>query len=263
MKSKKIYITVLLSFFSFLLITDYLFAFVSVPPDIPTRVIMSATNINRVACTGGEIKDVIYAKEQEITVKAVGENVFIRFPIASKAGLTMDIYIVCNDTLYSIITESGNVPAVTVQLENKKNIKGNISVYKGVPTEEKALRFIRMAYKEEYPDSFRVVEVKKEDRKPHIEYNNIDVLLKRIIRVEGEGVEIREYIITPKIDTELREIDFMPLAKKPLAIAFSHSAVVKNTDYRLFIVDSAMDMYNDNEASNQDTIKDTKRWGEE
>ncbi|MBI3755259.1 MAG: type-F conjugative transfer system secretin TraK [Deltaproteobacteria bacterium] len=236
-----------------------LFAFVSVSPDVPARVVMSASNINRVVCQGGEVKDIIYAKEQELAVKAIGENVFIRFPLAVKAGFTADIYIVCNDTLYSIIAEAENVPAVTVQLESNKKIKGNISAFKGVPTEEKALKFIRAAYKEEFPDNFKVEEVKKEDEKPQIEYNDVDVILKRRIRVEGEGVEIREYTIIPKLDIELREIDFMPLAKRPLAIAFSQSAVVKNVKYRLFIVDSAIDM--DNEKSKDN--KDKKQWWEE
>jgi len=220
------------------------YGFLSIGPEELAQVEMSSTDVNRIICAGGEIKDVVYSKEKGLTVKVMGSDAFVKFPVLQKddklayADSPMEVYISCGDAVYSIIASPKKIPPVTVQIEDRKRrLRENLSLFKGLAFEDKVLRLIKYAYLEEYPDSFAVEAATGESSQPDIKYTSLDVRLRKKVKVDGEGLVLYEYLITPENDMELRETDFIPLAKRPVSIAIESTAVSKGGNYRLFVVD--------------------------
>src|SRR3990172_13355509 len=136
----------------------------TIPPDSLVRVELSATDVNRVVCEGGEIKDVVYSKEKGLIVKASGSDVYVKFQVFQKEDKLVydeapsEMYISCEESVYSLIATPVKTPSVTVRLADRKNtrVKGNAAVFKGLVYEEKVLKFLKMAYMDERSEERRV-----------------------------------------------------------------------------------------------------------
>lgn len=220
------------------------YAVVSVPPGQLMQVEFSASNVNRVVCVGGEIKDIVYSREKGLTVKVLGSDAFIKFPVLQKedkpvyAENPAEVYIACGDEVYSIIAVPRKIPSATVQVEDKKKrLKENASVFKGLAFEEKIIKLLRHAYVEEYPDTFVIEEVSGPASAPEFKYSGLELTLRRKVSVSGEGLVLYEYILMPHEDMGLGETDFMALAKRPVAIALDSTLLKNGSRYRLFVVD--------------------------
>lgn len=221
--------------------------FVSVPPETLTHVEMSNTDVNRLVCSG-EVKDVVFSKEKGLNVKVLDNSVFIKFPVAKQGGKDVyssesaEIFVVCGESIYTVMGVPKKISSVTVQMASgsKGNMKKNTEIFKGLALEEKILKLLTMAYIEEYPDSLSIEKFADESVKSEFTYNDVDLFLRRKVAVEGEGITLYEYVLTPQKSMEMREVDFMPLAKKPIAIALETTLVEAGKRYRLFVVDSTI-----------------------
>jgi len=223
----------------------------SVLPEVTTKVLLSNRDVNRVTCMNGPIKDIIYSKEKGITVKTDGNNAFVKFLISRDPAtgdmlyskIPSEFYVVCgiDSTVYTLIAVPKNIPAQAVQLvSHKKEIKKNLSMFEGIPFEKKVLLLVKDTYRDRIPDSFTV----RYENKPLNIFRDISLSLKRQIIADGEGLEVKEYILalkptSTKETMRLKEKFFLlpELAQKPVGIALEHMTLRKGRPSRLFIVE--------------------------
>ena len=223
---------------------------VRVLPEVATKVYLSNTDVNRVVCASGPVKDIVYSKEKGLVVKTSGKNAFLKYLIAvdqdtgkkKYAKVPTDIYVVCgDDTVYTIIGIPRKVPAQTVILASGSHrIEKNLSLFKGMAFEEKIVRLIRYAYTRDIPESFDVRAVSKKFRL----FKDITVDLREVITVEGEGLTLKEYVLglrdgssRKKVPVEEKDFLLPELSSHPLAIALEHGSVIRGRTTRLFIVE--------------------------
>lgn len=221
---------------------------VDVTPEVIAKVKMSVTDVNRVVCSG-KVSDVVYSKEKGLIVKVSDGNIYIKFPVVSNGddegpayGTTpSELYITCDDVVYTIIAEPGRMPPVVVRLrDGRSTIHNTRDVFKGLALEEEMAKFIMFAYTDDIPESFNVVTVvdPKIGEGSHIErFPLLKAKLKRIIDASGEGLTLKEFYLYPESNIEVKETDFLSLSKKPAAVALSSAVLAKGNVYRLFIVD--------------------------
>lgn len=223
---------------------------VTVLPEVPTMVDLSSSDVNRLICPEGtEAKDittdVVFSREKGVIAKVVGRNVFIKFKIQKKGNQEIysttpsEMYVICGDVVYNIIAIPKRIPAKTVNLSlNINKIKKNISTYGSLPFEKKVLALIRTVYREDIPETFTVI---VENKKIDI-YRDIDLTLARTIVVEGEGLRLKEYIVSIKGDKQeisFKEKDFLntEVTTRPVAISLSKLSIKKGESAKVFIVE--------------------------
>lgn len=186
---------------------------VEILPEITTSVKMSNVDINRIVCPF-PIKDVIFSQEKGLTVKIHGRNAFVKFLIKRELGVDTlvtvpsELYIVCGDSIYSIIILPEPIPARTIHLVGQEipRIRENISLFKGKSFESKVIEIIKQIYTENIPRSFTV---RQEDQK-HVEYGSHSVFLRNVIEMEGTGLIAKEYTVIAIADNvSLNEGDFL------------------------------------------------------
>lgn len=218
----------------------------TLPPDSLVRVELSSSDVNRIVCEGGEIRDVVYSKEKGIIVKASGSDVYVKFQVFQKEDKLVydenpsELYITCGESVYSLIAAPVKTPSVTLRLADRKNkIKESAAVFKGLVYEEKVLKILKMAYMDDIPDVFSIDVPSEEAASPEVRFSSVDLRLRRVVKAEGEGLVLKEYRVMPKEDIEVREIDFMSLAERPAAVALDSTVMKQGLEYRLFVIDQA------------------------
>jgi conjugal transfer pilus assembly protein TraK len=227
----------------------------SILPEVATKVLLSNRDVNRVTCMNGPIKDIIYSKEKGITVKTDGNNAFVKFLISRDpatgnllyAKIPSELYVVCGSagTVYTLIASPRDIPAQTVELvSHKKDIKENLSLFEGIPFEKKVLLLVKDAYRDAIPESFTVQVL---NQQLNI-FRDIDVSLKREVIADGEGLDLKEYVLalkstSTKVNMPLMEKFFLlpELARNPVGIALERMTLKKGRTARLFIVEKHVD----------------------
>lgn len=224
---------------------------VRVMQEVTTKVYLSNRDINRITCpNGGPVKDVVYSTEKGVSVKIEGSNAFVKFLVVKdaitgkekKRSAPVEFYVICEENdIFTIIGLPRDVPARHVQLVNgKKRIKKNLSLFEGIPFERKVIMICQKVYTDEIPDSFTIKKVNK----PVRVFKDIDVVLNRVVIAEGEGIRLKEYVLSLKESfkqdsLELAEKSFLvaELAENPVAIALESHTLQAKTPRRLFILE--------------------------
>lgn len=172
-----------------------------VPPEVPVKVAMSNSDMNRIAC-GGEVRDVLYSKEKGLSAKIVGSDVFVKFMVTKKGDKLLytntpsELYVVCNDVTYSMVVIPDSMPSQTIRLGSgmAKKIEKNRAAFDGLPFEKKVMRIVREVYTGDIPDSYAITKV---SRKVDV-YRDLNLVLSRIVDIEGEGIRVKEYSVSLK-----------------------------------------------------------------
>ncbi len=224
---------------------------VSILPEITTKVYLSNRDVNRITCMGGRpIKDIVYSKEKGISVKTDESNAFVKFLISRDslsgaleyANVPSEFYVVCGeDTVYTLIAMPRNIPAQAIELvSRKKDIEKNLSIFEGLSFERKVLMLVKDTYRDTIPESFTVQYVNK----PFNIFRDIDIVLKRRIVADGEGLQVKEFVLgikstSTKNEIHLREKFFLlpELTRNPVGISLEHMTLKKGRPSRLFIVE--------------------------
>ena len=112
--------------------------------------------------------------------------------------------------------------------------------FEGIPFERKVIMICQKVYTDEIPDSFTIKKVNK----PVRVFKDIDVVLNRVVIAEGEGIRLKEYVLSLKESfkqdsLELAEKSFLvaELAENPVAIALESHTLQAKTPRRLFILE--------------------------
>jgi len=225
-------------------------AHVVVLPEVTTKVLMSNRDVNRIVCLNGPVKDVVFSQEKNMQVKIKGKNVFVKYlfakdPVTGEtiySKIPSELYVICgNNVVYSLITLPANIPAQEVQLYSKEDkIKKTLSLFKGMPLENKVVMLIKDAYTDTIPDYLTV----KRFNRPLNLFQDINITLRRTVTAEGEGLKLKEYVLSLKPQAKkpmmrLKEQFFLipELAEHPIGISLSDLLLRKGSSVRLFIVE--------------------------
>jgi len=186
----------------------------TVPPEIPTHVVMSASGLNRITCPG-PIRDVTIEEEKGLMVTYTGSTAIIKFPIL-KSGTDLiyadkptELIAVCNDQIFSLIVTPKEGPGVIIQLTTgtKNRVEENQRLFTGLALEEKIVEIMRRVYKGAIPRSFKVKPINQK-----IELlQDIALTFVREISVDGEGFVVKEFSGWVRNRTEISwdEVEFL------------------------------------------------------
>jgi len=215
-----------------------------IPAEIPTAVELSNMDINRIICSG-PMTDLIFSQEKGITGHFSGNNAFIKFKIEDMGGEYIyadeqsELFVVCNNTVYTLIVTPTDIPSVTIRLASPKgdSFKKNIAHYKNLPLEKQALQIIREAYDGAYPPSYRVSEpAQVESLSPDLE-----VTLTQVVDVDGAGLRLKKYSVRSLVQDPVTLDEKLFLSSSVsgsiLAVAIEDHSLNAGQTTRVFVVD--------------------------
>jgi conjugal transfer pilus assembly protein TraK len=220
-------------------------------PETVIKCNLSNRYINRIVAPGNKvIKDLIIQKGTGIEVKIEGKNGFITF-LKMQDPLTGDIKfqtspveiyaVVEPDIIYTVIGQPKDMIAQTVELVWAKNeIEQNLKFFAGLPLEKKIVKMIKATMAEEIPDTFTQKKIGKQ-----IDIlKSVNIYFNRLIVAEGEGLILKEYLVSLKQTADHDEIPvkeqhfLLPeLTKKPIGITVEDLTLTKKQSTRVFIVE--------------------------
>ena len=216
-----------------------------IPPEVATRIRLSSSDLNRISCPS-EIRDALTSTEKGVVIKITGKDAFVKFKVTKRgdklvyATTPTELYVVCGDETYSMVALPQRIPSQTVRLSSgkEKKIKDNAALYAGLPFEKAMLKAIQDVYTEQIPDSYTVT--RKERR--FDSFRELRLALTRVVEVEGEGLRIKEYLVSPREGIkEFRMNEKMlirpELAENPVAVSIERHILRPGDTTRAFVVE--------------------------
>ena len=215
-----------------------------IPAEIPTAVELSNMDINRIVCSG-PMTDLIFSQEKGLTGHFSGNNAFIKFKIEDMGGEYIyadeqsELFVVCNNRVYTLIVTPMDIPSVTIRLASPKgdSFRENIAHYKNLPLEKRALQIIREAYNETYPSSYRVSEHAKLESLA----TDLEVTLTQVVDVDGAGLRLKKYVVkslaTDPVTLNEKLFLSSSVSQAILAVAIENHRLHNGQTTRVFVVD--------------------------
>jgi len=216
-----------------------------IPPEVATKIRLSSSDLNRISCSS-EIRDALTSTEKGVVIKITGKDAFVKFKVTKRGDQLVytntptELYVVCGDETYSMVAVPQRVPSQTIRLSSgrEKKIKDNASLYSGLPFEKMMLKAIQDVFTEQIPDSYTITKMDKR----FDSYREIRMVLKRVVDVEGEGLRIKEYLVSAKDGVKefrMNEKLFIrtELAENPVAISIERHILRAGDTTRAFVVE--------------------------
>ena len=150
-----------------------------------------------------------------------------------------ELFVVCNDAVYTLIAEPHEIASVTLHLAApaKDVFKKNIDHYKNLPLEKQVLQIIREGYEGGYPSSYKVSNA--DTLIPLC--GDLSVNLMQTVDVEGVGLRLKQYKVasTKGEKMELQEKTFLSLgiSESILAVAIENHVLNTGEATRVFVVE--------------------------
>lgn len=216
----------------------------TIPAEIPTAVQLSNRDINRIVCPG-PMNDMIFSQEKGMTGHFSGNNGFLKFKIEdfgseyNYAETQSELFVVCNNAVYTLLVAPANIPAVTLRLAppNGDAIKKNIAHYQNMPLEKQALLLIKEAYDGSYPGNYRIsVPNRVFSLSPDLE-----IKLVQEVDVDGVGLRLKKFMVKSLSDSSINLDEKLFLSstvsKSILAVAVDIYTLMPNHSTTAYIVD--------------------------
>lgn len=216
-----------------------------IPPEVATKIRLSSSDLNRISCSS-EIKDALTSTEKGVVIKITGKDAFVKFKVTKRGDKLVysttptELYIVCGEETYSMVAVPQRVPSQTIRLSSGKErkIKDNAALYSGLPFEKMMLKAIQDVYTEQIPESYTVSKTEKRIDA----YKEVRMVLKRVVDVEGEGLRIKEYLVSLKdglMEFKMNEKMFIrtELTENPVAISLERHILRPGDTIRAFVVE--------------------------
>lgn len=223
-----------------------------VMPEATTTVHLSSSDLNRVICSDGEIKEALTSDEKGLMIKITGKDAFVKFKVGKRSDGKLsysttptEIYMVCGGSTYSMIAFPSRRPSQTIKLSSgiENRMKENQALYAGLPFEKRVIRAIKEVYTDNIPESYSVHRMNQVDQS----WKGLVIALRRSVDVEGEGMLVKEYHITLKDGRvepfKLSEKMFLrkEFALNPVAISIDKHVLRPGDTSRLFVVEQRAD----------------------
>lgn len=221
----------------------------TIPPEVTTAVELSSSDINRIVCPG-TMNDLIFSREKGLDGHFGGNSAYLKFQIKQQgdeltyATTPTELFLVCENTVYSLIATPKSIPSVTLRLAPApgERMKNNINRYRDMPLEKQVLQLIRAAAGGDYPASYRI-------RPADIQIRlsaDLDTRLIRVVDVEGVGLRLKEFSIQSLAaeDLELTETDFLApdMGENILAITVEDHRLAPGAKTRVLVVEQKEDI---------------------
>ncbi|SNB45424.1 type-F conjugative transfer system secretin TraK [Geobacter sp. DSM 9736] len=216
-----------------------------VSPEVTTKIRLSSSDVNRISCST-VIRDALTSTEKGVVIKITGRDAFVKFKVTKRPDKMVysttptELYVVCGDETYSMVAVPQRIPSQTIRLSSGKirKMKDNAALYAGLPFEKMMLKAIQDVYTEQIPDSYTVTG--KDQR--FDSYRELRLVLKRVVDVEGEGLRIKEYLVSLKEGTKefrMNEKMFIrtELVENPVAISIERHVLRPGDTTRAFVVE--------------------------
>jgi len=224
-----------------------------IKPEVTTAVTLSSTDVNRIFCASGEINDVFYSQEKGLKIHSKGQNAWVKYLIRMKDNRQQlitkptEIHIVCNGEVYSIVAkpEPGDTRTIRLGAPRTDRIKANLSLMGGMDLEEQVLMLTQSAYKDDLPEGFSVTQSTRQisvaPTQTELErlFKAIKIVERRIIRVEGIGMRLKEYTVDAEHTVDMLETDFLQpsLGSEILGVTVHPLKLGPGEQARLFVVE--------------------------
>lgn len=220
---------------------------VVVLPEAPATVRLSNTDVNRLTCQSGAIRDVVYSQEKGLSVSFSGRDAYLKFAALKEGGVLnrvnapVELFVTCGEAVYTIIAVPARVPAQTVRLSGGpgERARRNAELFGALPLERKVMALLRKAYRGDWPDS---VTVRKEGKTLDL-FRDADFSLVRTASVEGEGLVLREFSLRytgKEAFLDLEEKDFLGpgVTRGAIAVALDRHRLKPGETARVFVVET-------------------------
>lgn len=218
-------------------------------PERTTTVTVSNRDINRVNCPG-PVQDVFFSKEKPVAISTDSDNVFVKFLVRREGSretlvkTPLDLHVVCDGQVYTLILEPADQQATTVRLgDNRmKTAKANAKQWGSIAMEEQVKKFTLAVYRDDLPQGFKKRHLPEADPRQQVRaYSDLKIEGLYEVIAPGVGLRATEYRIVATAPMELKEKDFLlrqlgqivGVTVEPLRIEAGQSA-------RLIIIDRSM-----------------------
>jgi conjugal transfer pilus assembly protein TraK len=239
-------------------LSDYLKSqpeFIVVVPERPTPVKLSASDINRITCMDGPIKDVNYSGEKGLIVKLNGREAYVKYKVLKTGDRNIfarnptELIINCNDHIYTLITVPERIPTQTVRLIalGGAKEKSNRALFAAMSVEQKILSIIKSVYTGNIPETFTVVPEQGEIKI----FRDVELFRARTIIADGEGLKVRELLAGLRKNSALKEVsleegDFLheKLGGNIIGVSLENPNIKAGEVTRIFIIEGTRDSEN-------------------
>lgn len=211
---------------------------------------ISKTDTNRLLCQKGVFGKKIYSEDKEFTVETIDNNAFIKIaPVVTTSNGTVvdtkinnfsrDLYIECNEQMYSLNLIPKDINAQTVVLVDNYNKTKKVNPQevqkfeKARDYEQTLLELTKMSYKEIAPDGYSLRVVNKVFK----EFEELTLVHTK--EYMGDRYKVDEFQLVANKDLELNEKMFLSMLSNPLAVSLTELMVEKGDKIRLLVVSNA------------------------
>lgn len=216
-------------------------------PEEAKGVTLSSSDLNRIICADGEVKEALTSEEKGLMLKVSGREVFAKFKVSKRSDGKLgysttptEIYIKCGNDTYTLIAFPDRLPSQTIKLSSgrKSRMEANTALYAGLPFEKRVMRVIKEVYTDQIPETYAIIRHKKVDTT----FKGLSVVLLREVNVEGEGIKVKEYSVSLRsrqAPFKLSERSFIKkeFALNPVAISLDKHIIRPGDTARLFVVE--------------------------
>ncbi|MEM3423139.1 MAG: type-F conjugative transfer system secretin TraK [Nitrososphaeria archaeon] len=215
-----------------------------IAPERTTMIQMSSVDINRIICPL-PVQDVVFSEEKGVKVKVIDRNVFVKFQVkkieekVEYSTTPIDIHVVCNNKVYSLIGFPRKIPAVIVYLEDKElSLKEKVQETSSLNYEEKLAYYVKQFFSGKIPFGAEFIpgDIK------HDLYKDLIIHEKGSYVLEGEGLALKFFTVQyvgaePYVDINERMFLKESLTKSPLAVSLEKLRLNKGETSSLLIVE--------------------------
>lgn len=193
---------------------------VSAVPDQTSRIRLSNHDVNHIICVGGEIGEVKFSAEKGVSVERGGSDAWIKFLVLETDDMGVktrsyvtapaEFFVSCNDAIYPLYAEPGDIPAQTVTLlpGTAQRARANEALLGPLVEEERAVSIVLALLQDRVPASFAEVAAAR-DGFDVVGMPGITARERRRLEIEGAGLSVSEYLIHSAAATTLDERSFV------------------------------------------------------
>jgi TraK protein len=219
-------------------------------PERTTTVMVSARDVNRVRCEQ-PIEHVEYSKEKHGVVKAVGNDVFVKFlvrregTLESYTSMPFDLHVICGGEVYTLILRPRDQDSTTIRLGNasRKSLQSVAKDWGVLPLEEKVTKLTRAVYRNEVPSNFSRTIIDAADPRFNVRlFKDVEVIGKQEVNARGTGLRAVEYALIAHKAVTFNERDFLVREMGDVVGVTIHPLTVEKEGIaRLIVVQRSVD----------------------
>ena len=218
------------------------------PPPVVLRpervqwVRISATDVNRIVCTGGRITDVFYSAEKGVKVEIAGHEAYLKLQVkvhpdgrVEYSSIPTEVYIICAGNTYGFIGRPKRIPSRVIYLINPAaGAEKNARIYAG-DVDRAVVRILREVFLDRIPPGWdRRYPQPVKSPLPGLEISEI-----ARYRIPGVGIVVRVLAIRARESVSLSEKDLLhpEITVNPVAISLEKTRLHGSETVRAVIIE--------------------------